>query len=183
VSNALEQLKPFAHESQRLEKAIKDLTSSLDSNSWPDEMHLNSKDGNNVFVYWRQATDLLELLLKPGTKTEASQDQSDKEFKSIYNNSKTDMVTSAATIAIEQALADLARASLLISETVLLENENLIALNPKNQKQVSDALAKAMQLLNEANAFLVDDYFGKAMRSYLSSWNKTQDAIAAAASR
>ena len=179
ATEARDGLQPFVNESQRLAKAVKDLTASLEPKPWVDEMHLDPKGGRKAFVYWRQATDMLEQVLKPSQKRERDDDEEDddEEFKKLIGDKKSDNLSAAAMQAIRQALADVICASRLISETVYLESEGLPALDPKRQKQVDAELARATEDLDQANALAEQGEFGKAVRRYISSWNNTQEAI------
>ncbi|MDA1276614.1 MAG: MBG domain-containing protein [Verrucomicrobia bacterium] len=187
ATEARDGLQPFVKESKRIEKAVKDLTASLEPKLWVDEVHLNAKGGRKALVYWRQATDMMEQLLKPSQKRENDDedededDKDDDEFKKIFKDQKKDTLSAAAIAAIQQALADLICASRLISETVSLEQEGLTALDPKRQKQVDASLARGQDYLDEANALTEQGDFGKAVRRYLNSWHKTQEAITEAA--
>ncbi|MDA1277237.1 MAG: Ig-like domain-containing protein [Verrucomicrobia bacterium] len=182
ATEARDGLVPFVQESKRLKKAVKDLTASLEPKLWVDEVHLNPKGGKRALVYWRQATDMMEQLLKPSQKREndardEDDGEDDDDFKKIFNDSKKDTLSAGAITAIEQALADVICASTLISETLYLENEGLVALDPRRQKRVDSALDRAKDYLDQANAVVDEGDFGKAVRRFISSWNNTQDAI------
>ena len=179
ASDALERVTPFVKESQRLEKVVKDLTASLEPKLWVDEVHLNPKGGRKALVYWRQATDMLEQLLKPSQKREddardADDGEDDDEFKKIFNDSKKDNLSTAAIAAIQQALADVICAATLISDTLYLENEHLVALDPKAETG-GCGLARAKDTWM-ANALAGKVTSGKRLR-LTSFWNNTQDAI------
>jgi hypothetical protein len=182
ASNAAVRVRPFVNESERVDKMVKDLTNSLNLKFWLGEMHLNPKGGRNAFVYWRQAADMMEQLLKPGFKRpndpqDLDDGDDDDEFKKIFNNSKTDTLSASALAAVRLSMTDVILASRLISETEYLENEGLKALDPRKQKRVDAALARGKDYLEQANALVLKGDFGTAVRRYISSWNNTQDAM------
>lgn len=181
ASNAWARLTPFIQESKRIEKAVKDLRDSLDPKFWMDEMHLSAK-GRLAFVDWRKAADMMEQFFKPlnkrqGNAQDVDDGEDDDEFKKIFNAPKSDALSVDAIATIRSALPDVICAARLISETLYLENEALQALDPRRQKRVDTALARAKEYLADANALAEKADFGNAVRRYIRSWNNTEDAI------
>ncbi len=185
ATDALAQLTPYVAQSKRIGKAVNDLTTSLQSAYWVDELHLNPTNGVKAFVAWRQTVDMLEKTLAPALKQPSdplddNDGPDDAVFTVTFNDPKLDALGAAGVKAVTVALADVVAAARLISDTLNRENAGLIALDPKKQDRVTDALARGSQFLALGDQLAATGDYVNAIRKYVRSWDNVQDAISLA---
>jgi hypothetical protein len=160
AQEAIDLLTPFVSESKKIEKALQDLQQALAPSRWLDEMHLDPATGKQTFHLLQSAVNDLEQVIKDAQKGK---------------------VTAAAGQAALEAILKLLQVAQLISETLYLENENLVAVNPADQAQVDNELSLAFGDLNEGETNATDGAYSRGMKNFADSWAHLQRAIIIAA--
>jgi hypothetical protein len=163
----IENLTPFAGESRRIKKAIREVGRSLDTRLWEGDLHLDTKQGHKVFDRERAAVRELMRVLRE------NYDDDDRH--------RRDEVSAEALAASEAAIDALVAADRLLAQTALDDAMAAEVLDPKRQKQVDKELARALQDMNRGDSEQADNDSDDAIKKYKSAWRHAQKAIKEAA--
>jgi FG-GAP repeat len=163
--DAIKKLAPFADESKRITKAITHIEKSLESSLWIDGGHLNEKHGHKVFEHTHHAVLHLVIVLKhPDGDDSANQ------------GGNNENVSDAARSAAESTIGILVNTVRVLSTDLYDEVSAMPVINPSNQSIVENFLAKALKLINKANAEKAIGKNVKAIKNYMQAWKKTVQA-------
>ena len=145
LRGVIDDLTPFAGDSRRIDRAIKNIDRSLDSRLWVDENHLNPRRGRRVFASQQRTVRLLTRVVRRPGDTGAE-----------------------ALAAAQEATNDLLSASRFLAVT--LAGEVGDAVNPRRQNRVDRLLARAQAHLDRGDAAMAADGPSRAIRHYIRAW-------------
>lgn len=138
-----------------INKAVKNINSSLNSELWIDASHLDSKRGHKVFDREKQAVKSLLKIIKEKEKH--------NDFRIITG--------------LQTVIDGLLKTDMLLTMVAIYDAENIQTDDTNLQKKIDseinkakEELEKALQKANENNPDKAIDYFKK-------SWNSAQLAI------
>ncbi|MCK5122730.1 MAG: VWA domain-containing protein [Candidatus Pacebacteria bacterium] len=134
---------------KKIDDVIKNIKKSLKDDLWEDEIHLNPKKGNKVFVSERTAIARMELYLN---RQELSGD------------------------VFEEVIKDLVLADKIIAQVILSEAKSTFVKSEKQQKNFEEMISKAEKEIEQAWEY-ENSNPAKAVRYYWQSWKYSQGAI------
>ena len=156
----IDTLSAFVGESPRFEKAIREITKSLEPVRWLDDSHLESRHGHKVFSREYHAV---------------------KELLRLLKNSHGLTVSAAARSAASVAIDDLVEVDRLLAQIRLDDNDGLTAINPRRQGKVDREIQKAEAEMVKADQEIFVGKPNKAIRHYGHAWKHVGHAVKEAA--
>ena len=152
---AIDKLSAYASESKQIEKAIKEIEESLNSELWSDGTHLDPKGGKKVFDHENKAVKELAKLLK---------DQNEGK------------VSDEALDSAQMAIGMLVEADRLLADTWLEEVSLLTPLDPARQDKFEKEIAKGEQELAMGDEDRDAGKYNDAISHYQKAWEHAQKA-------
>jgi len=154
-NRAISFLTPFNSE-KKVEKSIKEINKSLESELWLSNVYLDEKHGKKVFDEEKNAVKELQELLKDGAKKGIDPD-------------------------LEQAAKDstdlLVNADRVLTITIMLDASSTPADDIKKQKKVDEENEKSSKEFTKADGYRDDGDYDKAIDHYKKAWEHSQDAL------
>ena len=145
---------------KELAKAQELIEESLDPKNWLDEFHLDLKSGAKTFNLMQSAA---------------------RELANVVVDAQKGRVIAAIGQSAEAELVDLLARARAVSRTWYLENAQLVAVKPSNQKAVDSDLNRAREDLDKGLAAEAAGDSEKALSHYTNAWDATRNALEKAA--
>jgi PKD repeat protein len=141
---------------KELAKAQDLIEESLDPKNWVDEMHLHVQTGAKTFNLMQSAA---------------------RELANVVVDAQKGRVVAAVGKTAEAELAHLLARARSVSRTSYIENAQLVAGKPSNQKAVENDLKRAKEDLDKGLAAEAAGDSDKALNHYASAWDATKSAL------
>lgn len=155
LEETVNKLIPHERTAGQIKEALKKVSKALDR-EWIDEVHLSAKDGEKVFQDFKEAVEQLTKLPKA--------------------KGKKGGLSPETLAAVECAIDNLVKAARLLAQTLLLEVDGMVAVDPSRQDKVDKELAKAHEEFEDAEAEGHSGDFVNAIESYEKAWKHTTHA-------
>jgi len=156
---ALEKLRIMTTDNKQawkeIDKAIRDIESSLDSEFWIDDSHLEQQHGHKVFDMEKQAIKSLLKIV---------------EEKGKHKNPEI-------AVEIQDVIGGLAEADILLAETAIYDAKNITVEDFKFQEKIGKEINKAKEKLEKAFQELANGNPDKAIDNLKASWKSAQLAM------
>ncbi|MBU4022969.1 VWA domain-containing protein, partial [Patescibacteria group bacterium] len=153
---ALEKLRIMTTDNKQawkeIDKAIRDIESSLDSEFWIDDSHLEQQHGHKVFDMEKQAIKSLLKIV---------------EEKGKHKNPEI-------AVEIQDVIGGLAEADILLAETAIYDAKNITVEDFKFQEKIGKEINKAKEKLEKAFQELANGNPDKAIDNLKASWKSAQ---------
>jgi parallel beta-helix repeat protein len=162
-------LDPFADESKRISKAIRELNKGLEEKLWLDGFP-DPKHGKKVFDRERHAVKELMQLLKDASKGKS-------KGKGKNENDVSDLALQAAADAIDALIA----IDKLMAQVAIDAAKDANVVDPSRQDKFDKEIEKAEKELGKGDSEADKDKFDKAIDHYRKAWKHAFHAAREAA--